>query len=451
MNIVLIGCGTIGRTVIEHAIKEKHNITIVDDDKRKVEELIERFDVMGVVGNGACIDIQEEAGVANADLVITLTQNDEINILAALVAKKLGAESTIARVRNPEYKKQVELMKDELGISLIINPERATAEEIVNMINIPSVLKLEKFAKGKVNLVEILLEKGNPLIGETLITMQKVVKTKVLICAVQRGEEVFIPSGHFKMAEGDRLNITADANSLVSFLKEVNLIKSPLKDIMIIGGGKIAYYLASELVSKHYNVKIIENNPQRADEIAELLPKATVIYGDGTDHDLLIEEGIEGIDACVVLTNVDEENIIASMYAKKQKAKKVIAKVKKTSFLGMVGELGIANVVSPKEIIASQIISYLRAISNDRGSNVITLYKLVDNKIEALEFLARKKEKFYNKPLKELKTKENCLIACIIRNGQVIIPGGNDFIQQNDSVVVVTTHEQFDDLSDVFE
>ena len=342
-------------------------------------------------------------------------------------------------------------MREELGLSMVVNPEKETAEEIMNMINFPSLLKLENFANGKVNLVEILLEDGNPLIDETLISMWKKVKTKVLICAVQRGDDVIIPSGNFKMQKGDRLNITADANSLVIFLRELNLIKSPLKDVMLIGGGKISYYLADELLNRKYNVKIIEQDKTRASEMAEQLSKASVIYGDGTDHDLLVEEGIDAVDACVVLTGVDEENIIASMYATKRKVTKVIAKVKRTNLLGMLDELGIINVVCPKEVIANKIISYIRAINNTRGSNVITLYKLVNNKVEALEFDAKKKEKFYNKPFKELKTKENCLIACIIREGVVIIPGGNDYITENDRVIVVTTHEHFEDLSDAFE
>ncbi|MBS5852249.1 MAG: Trk system potassium transporter TrkA [Bacilli bacterium] len=451
MKIIVIGCGKIGKTIIEHVSKEGHSLVIVDNNREKVEELIERYDVMGVVGNGASLDIQEEAGVKFADLVIAVTPEDEINILASMVAKKLGASSTIARVRNPEYLRQTKLMQEELGLSMVVNPEQETADEIINMVNLPSLLKLEPFAKGKVNLVEILVEENNPLIGETLITMNKKIKTKVLICAIQRAGNVIIPNGNFKIEQGDRLSITANASSLVTFLKELNLIKSPLKNIMIIGGGKISYYLAKELSNKKYHIKLIEMNKNRAEEMAELLPKVDVICGDGTDHELLIEEGIEASDACIALTNVDEENIIVSMYATGLKIKKVIAKIKRNSFLTMVNDLGIASIVSPKDIVASKIISYIRALSNKRGSNVLTLYKLVNNQVEALEFDAKKKEKFYNKPLKDLNIKENCLIACIIRDGNVLIPSGNDFIQLNDRVLVVTTHQQFDDLMDAFE
>ncbi len=402
MKIIVIGCGKIGKTIIEHVSKEGHSLVIVDNNREKVEELIERYDVMGVVGNGASLDIQEEAGVKSADLVIAVTPEDEINILASMVAKKLGASSTIARVRNPEYLRQTKLMQEELGLSMVVNPEQETADEIINMVNLPSLLKLEPFAKGKVNLVEILVEENNPLIGETLITMSKKIKTKVLICAIQRASHVIIPNGNFKIEQGDRLSITANASSLVTFLKELNLIKSPLKNIMIIGGGKISYYLAKELSNKKYHIKLIEMNKNRAEEMAEALPKVDVICGDGTDHDLLIEEGIEASDACIALTNVDEENIIVSMYATRLKIKKVIAKIKRNSFLTMVNDLGIASIVSPKDIVASKIISYIRALSNKRGSNVLTLYKLVNNQVEALEFDAKKKEKFYNKPLKEI-------------------------------------------------
>lgn len=451
MKIIVIGCGTIGKTIIDHLSKEDHDITIIDSDKERVEELIERFDVFGVVGNGASLDIQKEAGVRNADLVITVTSSDEVNILACLVAKKIGAKNTIARVRNPEYRTQTILMKDELGLSMIVNPEQETADEILGIINLPSVHKVELFAKGKVSLVEIIVEDNSPLIGESLISLGKKIKTNFLICAVQRKNEVIIPSGNFVIQKGDIINFTADSQDLNAFLTEVNIIKSPLKNVMIIGGGKIAYYLAKELCGRKYRVKVIEQSRSRAEELAETLPKATIIHGDGTNHELLLEEGIEIMDAFVALTSVDEENIIVSMYANSINVKKTIAKVKREGLYGIVSDLGITNNVSPKNIVANRIISYIRAIANKRGSNVITLYRLVNNQVEALEFLAKKKEKIYDKPLKDLKIKSNCLIACIIRDNKVIIPNGSECIKLNDSVIVVTTHKNFDDLTDAFE
>ncbi len=451
MKIIVIGCGTIGKTVIDHISKERHNTIIIDSDKDIVEKLIEKYDVMGVVGNGASLEIQEEANVKNADLVIAVSSDDEINILACLVAKKLGAKSTIARVRNPEYRRQSVLMKDELGLSMIVNPEEEIANEITNMINLPTISKIEHFAKGLVNLVEIVIEKDNPLIGETLISMNKKLNTKVLICAVERGNEVIIPSGNFKIELGDRINFTAESSLLRSFLKELNLIKSPLKKVMIIGGGKTGFYLAKNLSKNRYKVRLIETSKEKANDLAEKLPNVEVINADGTKHSILIEEGIESTDAFVALTNVDEENIIVSLFANKQKVRKVITKIKRDTLLGMTDDLGVENIVLPKEIVANKIVSYVRALANKRGSNVLTLYRLVNNQIEALEFLAKKKERFYNKPLKDLKLKENCLIACIIREGVVIIPNGNDHIELNDSVIVVTTHKNFDDLADAFE
>lgn len=451
MKIVIIGLGTIGRTILNSLSCEEHTITIIDEKSEKIETLVEKYDVSGVVGNGASIDIQEEANMGDADLAIVLTDSDELNVFACLVAKKLGVKNTIARVRTPEYRKQIIQMKDELGISMIVNPERDTATEIFNLINLPPVVKFERFARGRVLLVEIIAEKGCSLIGENLISIGKRLDTKVLICAVQRGQDVSIPTGNFVIQEGDKIYLTSDAKSLRDFLAEINLVKNPLKNIMIVGGSKIGYYLADELSKKKYNIKLIESNRKIAEELAEALPRITVIYGNGTQHDLLLEEGIEAMDAFVALTDIDEENMVVSMFANKMKVRKTIAQIKNDDLYGMLDELGINNNVSPKQIVANRVISYIRAFANKKGSNVLTLYRLVNNQVEALEFLAKKNEKFYDKPLKELKIKENCLIACIIRHSEVIIPNGNDCIKLGDNVIVVTTHKYFDDLTDVFE
>ena len=451
MKIVIIGLGSIGKTILKNLSGEGHTITIIDEDKNRIEKLIEKYDVLGVVGNGASMDIQNEANVADSDLVIALTRSDELNILACLVAKKVGAKNTIARVRNPDYRKQIAEMKDDLGISMVVNPERETADEIFNLVNLPSVAQIEHFAKGKVSLVEVVAEKGCSLIGETLISLGKKLTTKVLICAVQRGDEVIIPSGNFMIQEGDKIHFTSNARVLGDFLREVNLVKSPFKNIMIVGGGRIGFYLADSLAKKKYAVKLIENDPSHAEELADALPRVTVVCGNGTQHDLLIEEGIEAMDAFVALTDIDEENIIVSMFANKKKVKKTITQIKSDDLYGMLDELGVDNNVSPKQVVANMIISYIRALHNTVGSNVLTLYRLVNNQVEALEFSAKKQEPFYNKPLRELKTKRNCLIACIIRQNEVIIPNGDDQIRLGDNVVVVTTHKNFDDLTDVFE
>ena len=451
MKIVIIGLGTIGKTILKNLSNEGHAITIIDENKQMVESLIEKYDVFGVVGNGASMEIQQEAGVADATLVISLTRSDELNILACLVAKKVGAKNTIARVRNPAYRKQIAEMKDDLGISMVVNPERETADEIFNLVNLPSVAEIDHFAESKVSLVEVVAEKGCALIGETLISLGKKLTTKVLICAVQRGDEVIIPKGSFTIQEGDRIHFTSNAEMLGDFLREVNLVKSPFKNVMIVGGGRIGYYLADSLSQKKYQVKLIEENPDRAEVLADTLSKVTVVCGNGTQHDLLIEEGIEAMDAFVALTDVDEENMIVSMFANKKGVKKAITQITSDDLYGMLDELGINNNVSPKQVVADRIISYIRALANTVGSNVLTLYRLVGDQVEALEFAARKQERFYNKPLKTLNTKKNCLIACIIRQNEVIIPNGDSEIRLGDNVVVVTTHKNFDDLADVFE
>lgn len=448
MKIVIIGMGMIGRTILRTLSGEGHTLTIIDEDKEKIERLIERYDVLGVVGNGASLDVQKEAGVKTADTVIVLTGSDELNILACLVAKKAGAKNTIARVRNPVYRQQMESMKEELGLSMLVNPEREMANEIFNLISLPSISQIEHFAKGKVSLVEVVAEKGCALVGETLISLGKKLKTKVLICAVQRGDDTFIPSGEFLIQEGDKISFTADSKSLGDFLTEINLVKSPFKRVMIVGGGRVGYYLAEELSKKKYLVKLVESNKAQAEGMATLLPKVTVVHGDGTNHSVLVEEGLEAMDAFVALTGSDEANIIVSMFANEKKVRKTITQVKNEEFVNMLGGLHVDNNVSPKDIAANKIISYVRALANKRGSNVLTLYRLVNGQIEALEFSAKTKQNFYDKPLRELGIKKNCLVACIIRDGEVIIPNGDSRILMGDNVVIVTTHKNFDDLTD---
>ena len=451
MKIVIIGLGSIGRTILKNLAGERHTITVIDDDRELVERLIERYDVSGVVGNGARMDIQQEARVGEADLVIALTRNDELNIFACLVAKRLGVRKTVARVREPAYRSQIAIMKDALGISMVVNPEQETAREIFSRIDLPSVSSVDHFAEGKVLLVEVAARAGCALVGESLISLGRKLRSRVLICAVRRGDEVFIPSGGFVIREGDRIHFTADAKNLGEFLSEVDLVESPLRRILIVGGGRIGFYLADALSERKYAVKLIEEDPERAEALAEMLPHVTVSCGNGTRHDLLLEEGIEGVDAFAVLTDADEENMIVSMFANKCGVKKTIARVESDDLFGMLDQLGVDNHVSTRQVVAGRILSYVRALANSRGSSVRTLYRLVNDRVEALEFAARNEEAIYNRPLKELRIRDNCLIACIIRGDEVIIPNGNSQIHRGDNVVVVTTHKNFDDLTDVFE
>jgi trk system potassium uptake protein TrkA len=334
---------------------------------------------------------------------------------------------------------------------MIVNPEKDTAMEIYNQINLPSIAKIERFAKGRVLLVEIVAEGACRMIGESLISLGKKLSTKVLICAVQRGNYVIIPTGNFTIEEGDRIYFTANASKLRDFLAEINLVKSPLKNIMIIGGNKIGYYLAAELSQKKYHIKLIEENRANANDLAELLPRVDVVHGNGAHHALLMEQGLEAMDAFVALTDIDEENIITSMFAEKMQVKKTITLIKGDDLYGMLRELEVQNTVSSKEIVANRIISYVRPLANKRGSNVLTLSRIVEGAVEALEFFAKKPSKLYDIPLKDLHIKKNCLVACIIRDHEIMIPNGNSCIKQGDNVIVVTTHKNFDDLEDIME
>ncbi len=451
MKIVVIGDGKVGCTIVEHTCKEGHEVVVIDKNPKVIEELVNSYDAGGICGNGACIDIQESAGVAKADLVVAATSRDEVNMLACLIAKKLGAKATIARVRSYEYNQNIELMKEALGIQMTINPELEAANEIMNIINFPEANRVDTFANGNVDLVELFIPENSPLIGLTLANISTKYQVKILVCAVQRGEEVFIPTGNFTFKAKDKIHITASRLVVKDFLKKLGLIETKMKDILVIGGGKISTYLADQLIKGKYNVKIIEKDYERCLELSELLPGASIVHGDGSDQLLLEEEGLDSCDAIVCLTNLDEENIIISLYAQKMEVTKIITKVNKESFAGIVETIGVASVISPKDITASRVISYVRSTSNVHGSNIVKLYKLVNNRVEAIEFIAKQSSKLLNVCLKDLKLKNNVLIASIIRDVDVIIPSGMSQIQENDRVIVVTTGQILDDLNDILE
>lgn len=449
MKIVVIGDGKVGRSIIEHVSKEGHEIIVIDKNPNVVEQLVNAYDVMGVVGNGASYEIQKSARVEKADLLIATTPSDEINILSCIVSKMLGVKATVARVRSYDYSNQTNLMVKNLGINMIINPEMMTADEIMNVINFPEAISIESFAKGNVEMIEIYVSEKSPLVGAKLASFYDKFQVQILVCAIQRGEEVVIPDGNFVIMPKDKIHLTATKANLKLFLQKIGLAETKIKDALIIGGGKISLYLAEKLLKNKFKVKIIEKDLQRCIELNELLPSATIIHGDGSDQELLMEEGINAYNAVIPLTNSDEENIIISLFASKQKAKKIITKINRHSFIGLIETIGMSSVVSPKELTAQQIVSYIRAKSNSRGSNIRTLYKIVNNQIEALEFVAKKTSKVVNKPLKDLKLKKNILIAAIIREDEVIIPKGIDAIQENDSVIVITKDHLLDELNDI--
>lgn len=451
MKIVIIGNGKVGKTIIKHISKEGHDLCIIDKNPKLVNDLVNQFDIMGVSGNGASYEIQKRAEVDKADLVIASTPSDEVNILACLVAKKLGAKNTIARIRNREYFSQVQMMKKELGLSMVINPELEAANEIVRMLDFPQALKIDTFAKGRISLVEIYVGDDSPLVGESLQTIRQKYQVQVLVCAVQRGEGVTIPRGDFVIQGKDKLHITGTRSELINFLSQLGLIKTKISSVMLIGGGKIANYLGERLIHNRYKLKIIENNEKRCLELSEQFPKAMVLCGDGTDQDVLKEEGIEYVNAFISLTGIDEENIITAMYANKLGVPKVISKINRDSFVGMLESTGVASVVSPKNIAANRIVRYVRALNNSIGSNVVTLYKLVNNQVEALEFIVGDESKCINTPLKDLRLKKGILIAAIIHNNETKIPGANDVIKVNDSVIIVTSEHHLNSLDDILQ
>lgn len=449
MKIVVIGDGKVGRTIIEHMSREGHEIVVIDNNPKVIDQIVDLFDVMGICGSGTSYDTLKEAGVKKADVVIATTPSDEINLLSCVVAKSIGAKSTIARVRSHEYSKQVELMSQELDISMIVNPESEAATEILNIINFPEANKVETFRKEKLEIVELFIPENSPLVGLSLASLHAKFPVEMLIGIVQRNSEVIIPNGSFALEAKDKIHVVASRANIKSFLNKLGLEEMKLKDILIIGGGKISYYLAQHLLKAKYKVKIIENNYDRCLQLSDLLPQATIIYGDGTDQAILMDEGIKGIDAVVSLTGIDEENIIISMYAQKQEVKKVIAKINKTALSNILESVGVASVISPKDITADRILGYIRSTNNSRNSNIERLYKLAEGQVEAVEFVAKAKSKVIDKPIKNLSLKQNTLIAAIIRGDEVFIPNGNSVIAEGDSVIIISKGRILYELNDI--
>ncbi len=452
MNIVIVGDGKVGATLVEHLSLEGHNIVVIDRSQKVVEQMVNSYDVMGVCGNGASYEVQIEAGVGDSHLFIAATSSDELNILCCLMAKKVGTQHTVARVRNPDYLKQTPFFKDELGLSLIVNPEFDAANEIAKVLRFPNAINIETFYRGLVDLAEIKLDAENPLCNMKIMDIFKTFSTKILICAVQRKNEVIIPRGDFTLQAGDRIHITAPRGVLVSFMKKLKIYKHRTKDIMITGGGKMGYYLARQLSETGgYNIKIIEIDAGRCEKLCELLPKANIIHGDGTDRAVLLEQGVEGQDAFVALATIDEENIISAMYASSLGIGKTVAKVNRVSY-EVLESIGVDSAFSSKAIAANRIIAYVRALENSgEESSVQTLYKLVGGQVEALEFKISSDFHGVDVPLKDLAIKRDSLIACIIRDHKVIFPGGNDCIEKNDSVVVVTKANHISSINEIFE
>ncbi|MDO4544316.1 MAG: Trk system potassium transporter TrkA [Clostridia bacterium] len=442
MKIAIVGDGKVGYTLAEQLTKEKHDVVIIDNDASVLEKSQELLDVMVVVGNGASMHIQRMAEVSKCDLLIAATSYDEVNLLCCITARKLGCPHTIARIRNPEYDEQLIELQEDLGLSMTINPERAAAQEISRLLQFPSFLKRDSFFTSNVEMVEVKISENSPLANLSLNQLPPLFKSTALICAVDRDGEITIPSGSFVLLPNDKITIVAPAKDLVKLIKMLNIVQQKIHSVIIIGGGRITTYLARELLAGHISVKIFEERLDRCEILSEALPDALIIHGDGSSQDLLIEEGIESVDAVVTLTGMDEENIILSLYAKHMGVKTVITKVNQATYARLFSSRGIDSVISPKQTTANSIVRYVRAMANAGEGSVQTLYRIVGGRVEASEFIIGDACKHLNQPLSKLPIKSDILLASINRSGKVIIPKGGDCFLKGDSVIVVSAADE---------
>ena len=450
MKIVIVGCGKIGSAIIASLVKEGHDIVAVDRNQTFVNNITNIYDVMGLCGNGADSDILKEAGVETAELFVAVTGSDELNMLSCFLARKLGAKNTIARIRDHEYNDQsLGFLKENLELSMAINPELLTAKELFNILKFPSAVKIETFSRGNLEMIEFRLKPDSVLDGMTLMEMRDKHKAKVLVCYVQRDDEIFIPDGNFALKSGDRIGLTASQNELEKFFRSLGTFKKRAKNVMIMGGSRTALYLAEMLTRIGSSVKIIEINADVCEQLSDALPEAVIIHGDGAQEELLLEEGIDSLDAFVALTGMDEENILISIFASSKNVPNVISKINRDALDRMAQNLGLDCVVSPNKIIADVAVSFARALQNSLGSNIETLYQLADGKAEALEFNVKPDSRVINIPLKDLQLKQGVLIAGILRGKKTIIPAGDDMILEGDNVIIIAAEHRLQDLDGI--
>lgn len=451
MNIIIVGCGKVGRTLAEQLDAEEHNIVVIDNKESVVERVTDSFDIMGIEGDGASMAVLREAGADDADLLIAVTDADELNLYICLLAKKCGAKNTIARIRKPVYHEDIHLLKDDLGLSLMINPEKIAALEMSRLIRFPSAIEVDSFARGNVEIYTFRVKGESPLCGAKIADLSGLLKGVIRICTVERDEESYIPGGDFVIRPSDKVSIICAPSSATKLFKKISSSTVKAKNVMIIGGSRTAFYLADTLLSSGIGVKIIERDEERCHVLSELLDGAVIIHGDGMNQDLLKAEGLEKMDAVVTLTNYDEENIMLSLYVRQVTNAKCITKIDRIVFDNLVDTLPLDSVIRPRELTAESIVRYVRAVQNSFGSNVETLYRLNDGKVEALEFKVSKESDIVGKPLSELRFKENVQVGCINRSGKIIIPKGSDTIEVGDTVIIVTTHKGLKDLADVLD
>ena len=449
LNIIIVGCGKVGMTLIEQLSKEGHDITIIDKNAAKVQEMSNLYDIMGLVGNGASYSVQMEAGIENADLIIAVTASDELNLLCCTVAKQVGDCAAIARVRTPDYSKEAGYLREKLGLTMIINPELEASLETARILYLPTALEVNSFAHGQAEIVKFKIPEGNLLDGMTIATLGKSITNEILICAIEREGEVYIPGGNFQMAKNDIVSFVAPRRHIRSFLKKIGFKTKQVKDAMIVGGGKASYYLAKQLIAMGIDVKIIEQNKERCEELSILLPEAIIINGDGTDEEVLREEGIEYAQSFIPLTDIYEENIMLTLHAKQVSNAKLITKINRSTFKNVISKLDLGSVIYPRYITSEAIIAYVRAKKNSTNSNIETLYHMFDNRAEAIEFRVDEPSSVTGIPLKDLMLKNDLLVSFIYRNGKVQIPSGLDTIEVGDTVMIVTTHTGLDNIQDI--
>lgn len=450
MNIIVVGCGKIGTTIIRSLVAEGHDVTAVESDPVLLEEVTNVHDVIGVCGNGVDCETLEEAGIDKADLFVAVTGSDELNMLGCFLARRMGAKETIARIRKPEYNdRSLVFMKKELGLSMAINPERLAADELYHLLKLPSAAKVETFSRRNFEMIELRLKTESPFVGVPLSELRTKYKAKFLICLVLRGDEVYIPDGRFVLQAGDRIGVTAASAEIHKLMRSLGIASKQARNVMILGGSRTAYYLTKRLLAGGSDVKILESDHALCEELCEALPGAVVINGDGAQQELLLEEGLQGMDAFVSLTGMDEENILLSIFAASQEVPKVIAKVNRDELGNMAERLGLDCVISPRKLIADVLVRYARALQNSMGSNIETLYTLMDDRAEAVEFNVKDDARLVRRPLKELQFKQNILIAGILRDRAPIIPTGDDMILPGDRVVVMCAGHRLQDLSDI--
>ncbi|MBE6571019.1 MAG: Trk system potassium transporter TrkA [Ruminococcaceae bacterium] len=450
MRIIIVGCGKIGASILANLAAEGHDVIGVDSNRSVIDELSNLYDVMCVCGNGADSDILTEVDASKADLFVAVTGSDEMNMLSCFLARKMGATYTIARIRTPEYNdKSISFLRRNLELSDSINPEYAVAHEIFNILKFPSAVNIETFSARNFEMIELILKDDSPLNGLRLMDIRKKYSAKFLVCAVQRGEEAFIPGGSFVLRGGDKIGVTANRAELHKLLKELGILQKKARNVIILGGSTTSFYLAKMLIAAGNSVKIIEKHREKCIHFAAELPDAVIINGDGAQQELLLEEGIDSADAFVSLTDMDEENIIISCFAKAQKVPTVITKINRSELAAMAQRLGLECVVSPQKTVGNIVTGYARALQNSIGSSVETLYKLMDGNVEVLEFSVGQDFEYINISLKEMKIKKNVLVAGIIRGRVPIIPSGDDVIMPGDKVIVLASDTRLQNLSDM--